>query len=135
MLDLGTAVRKDLSEDQAEALILQALLASAGEGMPLAKLRTFVRVQSGRTFSDHRCDKTLHNMVKRMVINVDVNVTKGGVVKRSYSITLEGVCMLYAVCRHLPKQSQLLTQEFMRPMLGAVASILNTAMQQNGNGQ
>jgi len=133
MLDLGVVRERSLTGNQAQALILQGALASVGEGMALAKLRRYVRSQSGKPFSDHVCDKTLHEMVKDGLLNVDTKTTKGGVTKRSYHITLEGVFMLRALVMHLPKQSRQLTSDFMSPMLAGAATVLNTAIHQNGN--
>lgn len=133
MLDFGLTRERSLTGNQAQALVLQGVLASVGEGMPLAKLRRYVRSQSGKPFSDHVCDKTLHEMVRDGLLNVDAKTTKGGITKRSYHITLEGVFMLRALVMHLPKQSRQLTSDFMSPMLSGAASVMHAALQQNGN--
>lgn len=118
---------KKVTDVQATSLILQCLFGSVGRGgVSEPQLTRFVIQQSARGFSNYRCEKMLHEMVRSGTVNVEVSTSTNGRISRKYHVTIEGILSLTALAMSLPKHSRHETQRVLEPVYQAAMKVFAT---------
>ena len=101
---LVEAPKNALGDSTAQALLLQCLFNSAGQGTSAPELKRFINNMCPQSFSEFRLFEMLERLVKEKFINLKVMQTQGGRIYRKYEICGTGLILLAAYSHLLPKE-------------------------------